>query len=281
MKKLIVFDLDGTLAESKSSLDADMAKLLTALLGIVKVAVISGGNWPQFEKQVLSNLPHDEHLKNLSLLPTCGTKFYKYTKDWVKLYSEDFTADEKEKIVSSLKKALGEAGFQVEKVWGEVIEDRGSQITFSALGQQAPLEEKEKWDPDFTKRKKIKLLLDKLIPEFSVRLGGATSIDVTKPGIDKAYGIGKLRDTLGIAIDEMIFVGDALFPGGNDYPAEEAGVASIQVKNPHESKRVIEAIIACLPEHLPVGGASADLEQTFIPKVDADTSKDQKTEVSV
>ena len=160
MKKLIVFDLDGTLAESKSSLDAEMAALLHDLLGIVKVAVISGGDWPQFEKQVLSNLPHDERLVNLSLLPTCGTKFFQYAGDWKKIYSEDFTADEKEKIVSSLKKAIGAAGFKVEKVWGEVIEDRGSQITFSALGQQAPLEEKEKWDPDFAKRKKIKAILD-------------------------------------------------------------------------------------------------------------------------
>jgi hydroxymethylpyrimidine pyrophosphatase-like HAD family hydrolase len=116
------------------------------------------------------------------------------------------------------------------------------------LGQRAPLEEKTKWDPDFAKRKKIKAVLDKLIPEFSVRLGGATSIDVTKHGIDKAYGIRKLRDTLGIAIKEMIFVGDALFPGGNDYPAEQAGALSIQVKNPHETKRVVETIIACLEE---------------------------------
>jgi phosphomannomutase len=246
VKKLIVFDLDGTLAESKESLDAEMAALLSALLEIVKVAVISGGDWPQFEKQVLSNLPHDERLKNLSLLPTCGTKFYQYTGDWKKIYSEDFTADEKGKIVSSLKQALGAEDFKIEKVWGEEIEDRGSQITFSALGQQAPLEEKEKWDPDFTKRKKMKSFLDKLIPEFSVRLGGETSIDVTKPGIDKAYGIRKLRDTLGIAIDEMIFIGDALFPGGNDYPAEEAGVVSIPVRGPNETKRVIEAIIACL-----------------------------------
>ena len=246
MKRLIVFDLDGTLAESKSSLDAEMATLLSALLGVVKVAVISGGDWPQFEKQVLSNLPHDEHLKILSLLPTCGTKFYQYTTDWKKIYSEDFTADERGKIISSLKEALGVAGFKVEKVWGETIEDRGSQITFSALGQQAPIEEKKKWDPDFAKRQKIKALLDKLIPEFSVRLGGTTSVDVTKPGIDKAYGIRKLRDTLGIAIPEMIFVGDALFPGGNDYPAKEAGVVSIKVRDPNESKRVIEAIIACL-----------------------------------
>ena len=247
MKRLIVFDLDGTLAESKSSIDAEMSGLLHELLDIIKVAVISGGDWPQFEKQVLSNLPHDDFLENLSLLPTCGTKFYEYAAgNWKKIYSEDFTDDEKNKIISSLKKAIGEDGFKVEKVWGETIEDRGSQITFSALGQQAPLEEKVKWDPDFTKRRKIKTILDNLIPTFTVRLGGATSIDVTKPGIDKAYGIGKLRDTLGIAIQEMIFIGDALFPGGNDYPAEEAGVVSIRVKNPTESKRVIETIIACL-----------------------------------
>ena len=131
-------------------------------------------------------------------------------------------------------------------VWGELIEDRGSQITFSALGQEAPLEEKKKWDPDYSKRKQIKALLDKSIPEFSVRLGGTTSVDVTKQGIDKAYGIKKLRDILGVAISEMIFVGDALFPGGNDYPAIEAGVVSIQVRDPNETKRVIEAIIACL-----------------------------------
>ena len=133
-----------------------------------------------------------------------------------------------------------------DKIWGEVIEDRGSQITFSALGQQAPLEAKKTWDPDFTRRKQMQLLLDQLIPEFSVRLGGTTSVDITKPGIDKAYGIRKLRDTLGITIQEMLFIGDALFPGGNDYSAKEAGVVSIQVRDPDETKRVIEAIVACL-----------------------------------
>jgi phosphomannomutase len=239
MKKLIVFDLDGTLAESKSSLDGEMATLLGALLGVVKVAVISGGNWPQFEKQVLSNLPHDEHLKNLSLLPTCGTKFYQYKAKWELLYSEDFTDQEKKNIIGALKQAIESSAFEAHKTWGEIIEDRGSQITFSALGQHAPLEDKKKWDPDFVRRKKMKTLLDQPIPEFSVRLGGATSVDVTKH-------IRKLRDTLGIAIQEMIFVGDALFPGGNDYPAKEAGAESIEVRDPNESKRVIEAIIACL-----------------------------------
>jgi phosphomannomutase len=246
MKRLIVFDLDGTLAPSKSNLDAEMASLLHDLLGIVKVAIISGGAWSQFEKQVLSNFPYDERLARLSILPTCGTQFFQYAGEWKQLYSEDFTADDKETIVSSLKKGIETAGFPVEKTWGETIEDRGSQITYSGLGQQAPLEEKEKWDADLAKRKKIKSIVDTLIPQFSVRIGGATSIDVTKPGIDKAYGIGKLRDILGISLQEMIYVGDALFVGGNDYPAEEAGVISIPVRSPDETKRVIEAIIACL-----------------------------------
>lgn len=246
MKRLIVFDLDGTLAESKSSIDDEMSARLGDLLRVIRVAIISGGDWPQFDKQVLSRLPNDDRLKRLSILPTCGTKFFQYDGSWKKIYSEDFTDGDRDKIIGALHKALGTSGLKTGTVWGELIEDRGSQITFSALGQQAPLKEKKTWDPDFAKRKKIKAILDTLIPEFSVRLGGATSIDVTKPGIDKAYGIRKLRDILGVAISEMIFIGDALFPGGNDYPAEEAGVVSIRVRDPNESKRVCETIIACL-----------------------------------
>ena len=252
MKKLIVFDLDGTLAESKSSLDAEMSNLLHELLSVVKVAVISGGDWPQFEKQVLSHLPQDGRLIDLSLLPTCGTKFFQYSGEWKKLYSEDFTAEEKLKIVTALSKAVEDAGFKVVRVWGETIEDRGSQITYSALGQQAPLNEKSKWDPDYAKRKKIKALLDTHLSEFSVRMGGATSIDVTKPGIDKGYGVRKLRDILGISLREMIVIGDAMFPGGNDYPAEQAGVIAIPVRGPEDTKRVMnQAIIACLADDLP------------------------------
>ena len=246
MKKLIVFDLDGTLAPSKSSLAPQTAGLLRDLLGIVKVAVISGGAWAQFEKQLLTDLPKDSLLANLSLLPTCGTKFFQYNEKWQELYSEDLTAEQKKKIIDSLDKAAGEAGYRAEKVWGNVIEDRGSQVTFSALGQQAPLAEKDKWDADFAKRKKITAILETLIPEFSVRIGGATSIDVTKSGIDKAYGIEKLRDTLHLSLKEMVYIGDALFPGGNDYPAEEEGVVSIPVKGPDDTNLVISTILACL-----------------------------------
>ena len=246
MKKLIVFDLDGTLAESKSALDAEMATLLGRLLRTIQIAIISGAGWPQFEAQVLSKLTDDTRLSNLSLLPTCGTKFYTYAGVWKTLYSEVFSAQQKKMIIDALHEAPGTAGITLGQHWGDVIEDRGSQITFSALGQAAPLAEKKKWDPDFAKRKKIKLVLDALLPDYSVKLGGSTSIDVTRPGIDKGFGIKKLQDVLGVGLKEMLFIGDALFPRGNDYPAKEAGVDCIQVRDPNETKRVIEAIVAFL-----------------------------------
>lgn len=246
MKTLIVFDLDGTLAKSKAALDDEMAKLLARLLSIVKVSIISGGDFPQFDLQVLGHLPPGSNLANLSILPTSGTKFFQYRDGWQKLYSDDLTDADKTKIESALEQAVAQSGFQPEQSWGERIEDRGTQITYSALGQEAPLEEKSKWDPDFAKRKQIKAMLDTTLPEFSVRLGGTTSIDVTRPGIDKAYGIRKLRDVLGIPIAQMLFVGDAIFPGGNDYPAFQAGAESIEVRDPDETKVVVKTIIACL-----------------------------------
>jgi phosphomannomutase len=246
LKKLIVFDLDGTLAESKSAIDAEMSGLLGRLLSVIRVAVISGGAFPQFQQQLVGNLPKDGDFSRLSLLPTCGTRFYEYDGgDWKLLYAEDFSAEQKQKIIAALNEAVDKSGFKAQKTWGEAIEDRDSQITYSALGQQAPLDAKKAWDPDFSKRKKIKSLLDPLLPEFSVNLGGSTSIDITKPGIDKAYGIHKLESILKIPIAQMLYIGDALFPGGNDYPARTTGADCIQVRDPNETKRVIEAIIAC------------------------------------
>jgi HAD superfamily hydrolase (TIGR01484 family) len=247
VKQLIVFDLDGTLAESKSAIDDEMAALLAALLAVIPVAVISGGGFPQFQTQLIAHLPQDGRLARLSLLPTCGTKFYQFYGTWIERYSEDFTDAEKARIRSALESAVAAAGFTVSRTWGETIEDRGSQITYSALGQQAPLDEKKHWDPDFTKRKKIKALLNVALPDVSVALGGSTSIDVTKPGIDKAYGMRKLRDILGISIAAMLYLGDALFPGGNDAPVRTTGATCIQVRDPEETKRVIEAIIAFNP----------------------------------
>jgi phosphomannomutase len=244
MKSLIVFDLDGTLAKSKSAIDDEMAALLKRLLQVVKVAIISGGDYPQFQTQVIDRLPPGSALENLSILPTSGTKFFAYDGQWRKLYSEDLSDADKQTIETALEQAVAQTGFQPAQTWGERIEDRGTQVTYSALGQQAPLEAKATWDPDFAKRKAIAAILATTLPNFSVRLGGTTSIDVTRPGIDKAYGMHKLRDVLHIPLEQMLYIGDAIFPGGNDYAVLQAGIDCVAVRDPEDTKRVIETIIA-------------------------------------
>jgi phosphomannomutase len=246
MKRLVIFDLDGTLAESKARVDEEMAGLLTQLLTVARAAVISGGDWREFDKQVIGHLPQGTDFSRLSILPTCGTKFYAYDEQgWKKIYSENFSVGEKQKIIHSIGQAQAGAGFKVGKTWGEQIDDRDSQITFSALGQRAPLDAKKAWDPDRKKRVKLEQLIRKAIPEFSVNIGGTTSIDITREGIDKAYGIRKLRDRLKIPVSDMLFVGDALYEGGNDYPARASGAECIQVRDPEETKKIIATIIAC------------------------------------
>ena len=247
MKQLVAFDMDGTLALSKQRLDEDMAGRLSRLLTVAKVAVISGGDWPQFEKQVVSQLPTGTNTDALFIMPTTGTKLYRHDgTGWHAEYAELFDDELKCKIIDAFNASLETTGFKPEQTWGELIEDRGSQITFSALGQQAPLEAKEKWDPDFAKRKVIQADLSKRLPGMAINMGGATSIDITREGVDKAYGLKKLADHSGVPLGDMIFIGDAIFPGGNDYPAQTLGVDCIRVKTIDDTRSAIDAIHLCL-----------------------------------
>src|SRR3989344_3572499 len=173
MKKVVIFDLDGTLTASKSPLDSEMAGLLGKLLGVAKVAVISGGSYAQFQKQFLVHLGFEEaKLSNLLLVPTNGSAMYHYENgNWMEVYAERLEKIEREKIIDAIHQAIKVTGLPKEKVlYGETIEDRGTQVTFSGLGQLAPLERKLKWDPDRRKRLPIKEYLDKHVPEFEVRV---------------------------------------------------------------------------------------------------------------
>ncbi|KAK4161763.1 HAD-like protein [Cladorrhinum sp. PSN259] len=249
MISLVAFDLDGTLAASKQAIEDTMANALADLLEVSHVAVISGGDWPQFEKQVASRLPARANRSKLWLLPTTGTKLYTFQNgEWQRVYADLFSDDEKKKILEAFDLSLEKTGFKPEKTWGKRIEDRGSQITFSALGQEAPIHEKEHWDPDFVKRKVIQQDLRERLPNLSINMGGATSIDITQQGVDKGFGLKRLRDQSGIPLEQMMFIGDAIFPGGNDYPAHEIGLKTVKVKNPDGTLAAIAGIVACLSE---------------------------------
>ncbi|WP_118857247.1 HAD-IIB family hydrolase [Sphingomonas mesophila] len=245
MKQMIAFDLDGTLAESKQPLEPEMAGALAQLLEVRQVAIVSGGDWPQFDKQVAGRLPAKAAKRNLWLMPTTGAKLYRYREaGWYPVYADIFAAAQRAEILAAFDAALAATGFVPERTWGERIEDRGSQITFSALGQQAPLDAKERWDPDFAKRKIIQADLRRRLPGFSINMGGATSIDITRAGVDKAFALRRLGEESGIALGAMLFIGDAIFPGGNDYPVKEAGIDTLSVRDPGETLDVIAGLLA-------------------------------------
>lgn len=245
-KEIVIFDLDGTLALSKSAIDDEMVTLLEKLLDKKRVLIISGGKLKQFEKQVVEKLKlSDEKYQKLFISPGSGSSMYRFVDGQAqKIYADSLSEEDKNKIYAAFYYALDKVPFNLpDYPYGERLEDRQTQVTFSALGQQAPLKEKDKWDPDRRKRELLVKFLVEKIPEFEIRIGGTTSIDITKKGIDKAYGIRRAGQVLGIPKEKILFVGDALFPGGNDAPAKEMGVECIQVKNVEETKQVIREII--------------------------------------
>lgn len=246
--RLVAFDLDDTLAPSKSALPFAMAQQLRALLDVVPVCVISGGEFGQFRAQLLENLDAtSEQLSKLHLMPTCGTRYYRWNADhssWDQVYANDLSQDERERAIKSLSQRAHEQGVWEAQPWGEIIEDRGSQITFSALGQQAPLEAKRAWDPSGDKKRKLRDAVALDVPDLEVRAGGSTSVDITRRGIDKAYGMAKLVEMTGIAPQDMLFIGDRLDEAGNDYPVKAAGYPTRPVSGWEECVDVIAQIVS-------------------------------------
>ena len=254
MKKLIAFDLDGTLAPSKSPTPELIAKLLNKLLDKFQICIISGGNFNQFQKQLLSNKYLDQFkFSKLHLMPTCGTRYFIFdikTKEWQKVYAEDFNLTEKRVIIEALMKGIDILKFREAKTYGELIEDRESQITLSILGQDIVdilgdkgVKIKEEWDPTNKKKEALRSVIAPLIPQFEVKVGGLTSVDVTRPGIDKAYGINKLMKYLKLSKNDILFVGDRLQPGGNDYPVKAFGIDSLEISSWQETVVAIQAIL--------------------------------------
>jgi HAD superfamily hydrolase (TIGR01484 family) len=250
-KELIAFDLDGTLAESKSCMDKEMADLIQELIDCYKVAIISGGSWEQFESQLFPTLLCLSQPEQIYCLPTSGASLYEsfvhydvneIYSEWNLLYQESLTPEETAKILNALYRAIP-LSEEYTQIYGQQIEHRVTQITFSALGQKAPLNLKNTWDPDCKKRQRIIRMLENDIPEFEIRYGGTTSIDVTKKGIDKAFGMRKLKEHLNIEYSDILFIGDALQPGGNDYPVRGLGIECIEVGGPEDTKNIIKNLI--------------------------------------
>mgnify|MGYP001560873378 CR=1 FL=1 len=260
--KVLAFDLDGTLAESKQPMSARIAGLLKKLIRFHEIAIISGADWPQFEKQVLPILGGVD--ARFSFYPTCGAKVYKagYATDgreqpgWYERSGEAFELNQQQTrwIEEALENSISRWEHKpAGKIYGPQIENRGTQITFSALGQQAPPDVKKDWDPTFEKRKHLKNLLEfRLAADwgpsplpFEIRMGGATSLDITLKGIDKGFAIRRIAG-LGWGSrkeHEILFVGDALEEGDNDCAVKQTGCFWLQTSGVEETERILERIL--------------------------------------
>lgn len=243
MKKLLSFDLDGTLAESKLPISQEMAEMLAKLSHKYLLAVISGGDYPQFQSNVIAMLPEHTNFTNMYLLPTSGGKIYHFKNgEWQKIFSAEFTPEQKARIFNAINESQVLEEYKAPQLFGEIVEDRGAQITLSMLGQTAPVDIKKAWDPDKSKRMDIQQKLSKLLPDLNVKHGGSTSIDISKPGIDKGFAMTELLKILNLPKDQALFFGDALEENGNDYPVKALGVECIEVSGPEETLEKLTTI---------------------------------------
>ncbi len=244
--KVIVFDVDNTIAGSKCPLEPRMGELLSELSKRVPIAATTGTSLARFEEMVFPYLPSDMPLQNFYLMPTSGAAFYTHDGTaWQTMYQELLTEEEMQAAEDALMHSLERTGVEVPaEPIGPLIERRyDTMVNFAGLGQKAPISAKEAWDPDRKKRAAMAEVIAPLLPWAVVRPAGTTSIDITRKGIDKDFGIRKLSAHLNIPAEQMLYIGDALFPGGNDEIVKTTGIATRLVKNPSHTMEVIEELL--------------------------------------
>lgn len=245
MTRAVLFDLDDTLTKSKQPVEAEMIEAFTNLMAKTTVAIVSGASFEQQLQQFISHLPADSHFENLYSFPENAAGCRKWNNgEWKIQYSFKFEDGEAEEIITALNSALAETHLvDNEPSYGERIENRGAQVTFSGLGQKAPVDLKREWDNDQKKRKQIAGLLYPVLPNYEIAIGGGTSIDITKKGINKTYAIKWLSEKLSLTIPEMTYVGDSLFPEGNDAVVIQTGIPTIKTSGPEQTVEIINALL--------------------------------------
>ena len=209
MKKVLAFDIDQTLNIAKTPIPDEIADLLNACLDHFEICPISGQKFDQFLVQIVNRLKErgatPEKLAHLHLFVAQGTQYYRFNlskNDWELVYNYPLTDEQVQKITQTIEQAAKELNlWEADKLkpGDEIIENRLSQVTFSALGQKAGTEEKYQWDPDCKKREKIVARCKELAPEFDYEIGGTTSINAITPGMNKVFGMTHLLEELKVA----------------------------------------------------------------------------------
>jgi len=219
-KKIIIADVDDTIVESCQQVTPEMAEQINRMIKKgFSFAFISGAKVSDLQQMLSSRINEEHHI-----LGTTGTN-YTFVSDGCaqEMYNQSFTAEEKTEIMAAFEKVIDHFNLQSLTTKEDQLQDRDSQITLSILGRHAPQEFKKNYDSDNKKRIEqityIKQFLDE--NNYEIKYAGTTSIDVTRKGLDKEWGIREFAKEKNIDLKNIIFFGDKLQPGGNDYPASK------------------------------------------------------------
>ena len=239
-KKVIIADVDDTICDSCQVISEEMAEQIARMIqGGYQFAFISGTKSQDLQNMISSRLKEKHHL-----LATTGTNYVIVEGDAVKVaYNYSFSPEEKREVIASLRKLVLQFNVKSLTTEEDQLQDRDSQITLSAIGRNAPSDLKAAYDPDGAKRKGWIKFLKEYLDEnkYDIKIGGTTSIDVTRKGLDKEWGIKAFAQHHNISLDNILFFGDKLHPEGNDFPATKI-VDCIAVKSPKDTLQQLRAL---------------------------------------
>ena len=213
MPKHFFFDLDNTLTPSKSPIEEAHVPTLKQLAQRADVIVVSGHG----EADIRSHLTEALH----GCFYTLGQNGNRaVTYDGKVLWNNSLTQGQREATLAFIAKARALLNYVVRDE-NDIIEDRDSQIAFSLIGHHEDKAKKDSFDPRHEIR--FKLLRD-LAPDVEalkianveVRIGGTTNLDFFEYGKNKGYNVNLFIEKMGWRKEDCIYIGDALFPGGND-----------------------------------------------------------------
>lgn len=232
------FDLDNTLTESRSVITPAMAQALIQLRELGNdIIVVSGAAMSQIDFQV----GNGETKRPWTYMAQNGNHVVYNSEE---LWNNKLDADIKVAIYEHIGKVMSLA--RIALPWGralqDLIEDRGSQISFSFVGHYAPLKDKKQFDPTGSLRKIVLDIVEKKLEDnsvveqrrFEVRVAGTTCLDYFKKGSNKGHNIKALIRARDWKESECVYVGDALFPGGNDESVIGV-ISTVQVSSPDDT----------------------------------------------
>tara|TARA_R110002110_G_scaffold27190_2_gene99158 strand:- start:145 stop:987 length:843 start_codon:yes stop_codon:yes gene_type:complete len=229
---IVLFDMDGTLTESRQVIHEQIVKKLKGLAQIsnVEIGIVTGSDYDYVQQQLQILLDDPEIRQKLHVMPCNGTKYYIPPQDAGETYQlvcdEDMTKYLGKKKMRNLMQLLIERqsrfSHSLDDLTGHFISYRGSMINWCPIGRNASEEQRYEfmrldafYEPALRLRelKTLELRFRDLGFEGSLvaKLGGDTSFDIYPKGWDKTYC---LRHFSGRSV---WFVGDRCYENGNDY----------------------------------------------------------------